>query len=68
MKAFQKVDLPESVGALLGRVKDAFVRGAQTEQVLAEKILAADLEEQTDGMLERTVEFWKSRRDNEVDG
>jgi len=63
MKAFQKVDLHESVGALFGRMKDAFARGAQTEQVSAEKILAADLEEQTDDMLERTVEYLKKPKE-----
>jgi hypothetical protein len=57
LKAFHKSDLQENVGALLEKVKEVFARGVQTEQVPAEKMLAAELEEQTDDMLERTVEY-----------
>ena len=63
MKVFQKADLSESVGALYERMKAAFARGAQAGQAPAEEMLAAELEKQTDDMLERTIEYLEKPKD-----
>ncbi|MGN8108115.1 hypothetical protein ACTJLB_09005 [Paraburkholderia sp. 22098] len=63
MKVFQKADLSESVGALYERMKAAFARGPKAGQATAEEMLAAELEKQTDDMLERTVEYLEKPKD-----